>query len=67
MENKKGNDPDTHIEIVVNGPLVVTGNFVFADLKRGITITESEVKICRCTRSSNKPFCDSSCKRQSWI
>ena len=67
METKKENEVDVNIEVVENGPFIITGNIVFTDLKRGITITDSEIKICRCTRSANKPFCDDSCKKKSWF
>jgi CDGSH-type Zn-finger protein len=59
---KKEIEVGAHIEVIENGPLKITGNIVFTDLKRGITITDSEIYICRCTRSSNKPFCDESHK-----
>jgi CDGSH-type Zn-finger protein len=65
MELKNEIVPDGHIEVIEDGPLKITGNIVFADLKRGITITGSEINICRCTRSSNKPYCDGSCKNKS--
>jgi CDGSH-type Zn-finger protein len=67
MEIKNEIEVEGHIEVVDNGPYKITGNILFTDLKRGIAITDSEISICRCTRSANKPFCDSSCKNKSLI
>jgi CDGSH-type Zn-finger protein len=62
MELKNDKEVDAHIEVIEHGPLIIKGNFVLTDLKRGITLTETEIHICRCTRSTNKPFCDDSHK-----
>jgi CDGSH-type Zn-finger protein len=65
MELSNEKEVKTHVEVIDNGPLRITGNIVFTDLKRGITITDSEIFICRCSKSNNKPFCDAShgCKK----
>jgi CDGSH-type Zn-finger protein len=66
MEHKKDNEPGAHIEVIDRGPLKITGNIVFTDFKRGITITDSEIIICRCNKSANKPFCDGSHENKSF-
>jgi CDGSH-type Zn-finger protein len=60
MEPTNDKEINARVEVKENGPLKITGNIVFTDLKRGITLTESEVYICRCTKSNNQPFCDGS-------
>ena len=65
MELSNENKAIANVEVIDNGPIKITGNIVFTDLKRGITITDSEIFICRCSKSDNKPFCDGShgCKK----
>jgi len=58
MEEKTNKKKETVVEIIENGPLIITGNFIFADLKRNTEETADEVRICRCGRSKNMPFCD---------
>jgi CDGSH-type Zn-finger protein len=51
-----------------DGPLLVRGNFQLLDADgREIPRTRKTVALCRCGRSSQKPWCDSSHKlgRQS--
>jgi CDGSH-type Zn-finger protein len=63
MEEKKQNKSQATIEILNNGPLVITGNIVINDLKRGIEDFSKEVWLCRCGLSENKPYCDRSHKK----
>jgi CDGSH iron-sulfur domain-containing protein 3 len=64
-ENKenKENKSQATIEIIDFGPLKITGNFLLKDLKRDNEISLSEVRLCRCGKSQNKPFCDESHKK----
>lgn len=50
------------VEIIDNGPIKISGEIMFWDLKRDITDSPSEIYLCRCGKSSNKPYCDSSHK-----
>lgn len=57
MNETKGKE--NIIEIIDNGPLKITGLITLHDQRRGISSTVSEVYLCRCGKSSNKPYCDS--------
>jgi CDGSH iron-sulfur domain-containing protein 3 len=59
----KENKSKATIEVVDFGPLQITGNFLLKDIKRNTEITLTEVKLCRCGKSKNKPFCDESHKK----
>jgi CDGSH iron-sulfur domain-containing protein 3 len=63
MEEKKQNKPQATVEIIESGPLKITGNFIIRDIKKGTEEVTNEVLLCRCGKSSNKPFCDGSHKR----
>jgi len=60
MEQGKKETSLTEIKIIDGGPLEIKGKFFFRDLKRDIEDTPEEVSICRCGKSSYKPFCDGS-------
>lgn len=62
-KDKKENQEGTKVDVVENGPLKITGNFILKDLKRDSETTSHEVFLCRCGRSGNKPFCDDSHKK----
>ncbi len=63
MEDKKEQKPDANVEIIDSGPLRITGNFILKDLQRDKESVPGEVYLCRCGKSSDKPFCDGSHKR----
>ncbi|NLJ44654.1 MAG: CDGSH iron-sulfur domain-containing protein [Bacteroidales bacterium] len=63
MENNDNKSKGVIIEVIDDGPLKITGNFILKDLKRDLTDTPEEVYICRCGRSSNMPYCDDSHKK----
>jgi CDGSH-type Zn-finger protein len=63
MEDNKAFKPEARVEVIDLGPLKVTGNFEIKDLKRDKVYSPSEVFLCRCGRSENKPFCDDSHKK----
>ena len=48
------------ITIIKNGPLKVAGNFTLLKENNFPVESASEVYLCRCGKSSNKPFCDGS-------
>jgi CDGSH iron-sulfur domain-containing protein 3 len=64
MEEKKGNKSKTIIEVIDSGPLKVSGNFILKDLQRDKETVTDEVLLCRCGKSSGKPFCDGSHKNK---
>ena len=63
MEDKEAFKPEAIVEVIDFGPLKVTGNFEIKDIKRDKVVTLSEVLLCRCGKSENKPFCDDSHKK----
>jgi uncharacterized Fe-S cluster protein YjdI len=49
------------IQILRNGPALITGNFIIRDAEKKKVHVEGEVAaICRCGGSKKKPFCDGS-------
>ncbi|MEA5503517.1 CDGSH iron-sulfur domain-containing protein [Halotia wernerae UHCC 0503] len=49
----------TKIQILDNGPLLVTGSVELSDAEGNVfEIQRSPVALCRCGASGNKPFCD---------
>jgi CDGSH iron-sulfur domain-containing protein 3 len=63
MEEEKKFIPQAVVEVIELGPLKVTGNFQLKDLKRDKVDSPSEVWLCRCGKSGNKPYCDDSHKK----
>jgi len=63
MEQNKGDNSRAKVEIIEFGPIKITGNIVLKDLKRDREETLTEVWLCRCGKSANKPFCDESHKK----
>jgi CDGSH-type Zn-finger protein len=51
-----GNDTGNSVQIFTNGPMAVRGTLTL----KGAPLEESEVYLCRCGRSNNKPYCDDS-------
>ena len=60
MEQNEEKKSHAVIEVVDYGPLKITGKIMIKDLKRDKEETISEVLLCRCGNSANKPFCDCS-------
>lgn len=49
------------IQIMENGPALISGNFIIRDSKKKKIKVDSEVAaLCRCGSSEKKPFCDGS-------
>jgi uncharacterized Fe-S cluster protein YjdI len=47
------------LQILKDGPILVTGNFIIRDAKKKkIKIGTETVALCRCGASKKKPFCD---------
>ncbi len=63
MEEKNEKKSKVVVEVIEFGPLKITGNFVIKDLQRNKEDAPGEVRLCRCGRSANKPYCDDSCKK----
>jgi CDGSH-type Zn-finger protein len=63
MEENKKHKPVAEVEIIDSGPLRISGNFILKDLQRDKETVPGEVYLCRCGRSSDKPFCDGSHKK----
>ena len=62
-DNSKGTEAtagDGRLAVVptVNGPLRVSGTFEIEGKEDGSVFRGTEVWLCRCGRSGNKPFCD---------
>jgi len=53
-------DSNVKIEIINNGPAIITGGFQVEDKTRNIEDQKDRVAICRCGLSGNKPYCDGS-------
>lgn len=47
------------IRIIDHGPYQVSGTFEIVDAEGNTFETKGDVSLCRCGRSENKPFCDS--------
>jgi len=62
MEANDNKKSLTIVEVIDDGPLKISGNIVLKDLKRDIIDNFTEILLCRCGRSGNKPYCDSSHK-----
>jgi CDGSH-type Zn-finger protein len=63
MEEKKDIKPQALIEVLDNGPIRITGNILLRDARKDIMESPTEVWLCRCGRSQNKPYCDGTHKK----
>lgn len=50
----------TKIELIENGPYLISGVFEIMDYDGTIKTKENSCSLCRCGGSKNKPFCDGS-------
>lgn len=48
----------TIIEVKDNGPYQLKGKFQLVDASGNKFDAKSDISLCRCGRSDNKPFCD---------
>jgi uncharacterized Fe-S cluster protein YjdI len=51
---------ETLIELIPNGPIMITGNYCLIDATGNKTTANKNSYLCRCGASANKPFCDGS-------
>ena len=63
MEQDNDKKTRTVVEVIDSGPLKIRGNFILKDLKKGNEDNSDEVWLCRCGKSSTKPYCDDSHKK----
>ncbi len=63
MEEKRENKSLAIVEVIDFGPLKISGNFIVKDIKRDTEESPGEIWLCRCGKSSNKPYCDGSHKK----
>jgi len=63
MEENKEEKNQAIIEVIDFGPLKIKGSFILKDLQRDMEDTPGEVCLCRCGKSTNKPYCDESHKK----
>ena len=61
MENS-----NARFKVLKGGPLEVTGHFRVVNSEGKIIDRDSPVFLCRCGGSSNKPYCDSTHKRNGF-
>jgi len=60
--------PTARIQILRNGPALITGNFILTDADKQKIETRTKVAaICRCGASKKKPFCDGSHSRINFV
>ena len=63
MEEQKEIKSQAIVEVEDFGPIKITGNFRVKDLRRDREESPTEIWLCRCGKSNNKPYCDESHKR----
>jgi CDGSH-type Zn-finger protein len=57
----------TKIEILKDGPYLVTGEVELLDADEKPVATKSaKIALCRCGRSGEKPFCDGTHRKTGW-
>jgi len=54
------------IKVSDNGPLRVSGEVELVDAEGNVFETKPVFYLCRCGKSSNKPFCDGSHKKENF-
>ena len=60
-KKKKAAPKFAKVQILKDGPALVTGNFIIRDSKKKkIRVESSVAALCRCGGSRRKPFCDGS-------
>ncbi len=58
---------DGKIQVLANGPYLVTGDLALEDADGNILEIKEKAALCRCGESNNKPFCDGSHNRSGFI
>lgn len=54
---------EVKIQALKNGPLIVSGSVEILDSQGVVMRTGTDLALCRCGQSADKPFCDGSHKR----
>jgi hypothetical protein len=62
MEENNQKIPHVIVEVLDSGPIKITGKIHLNDMQRGNEEDSTEVWLCRCGKSRNKPYCDESHK-----
>jgi CDGSH-type Zn-finger protein len=55
------------VKAMIDGPIVIKGNFTLNYGGNKTTINESLVSICRCGESDHQPFCDGQHRKTGFI
>lgn len=55
---KQDTDASANIQIIHNGPAIISGDFNIIDIKGNKLAKADRVALCRCGKSSTEPFCD---------
>ncbi len=55
---KTKEETPTKIQIMNEGPIIVSGNFILKDINGVELAKANNVALCRCGSSSTQPFCD---------
>ncbi len=58
VEIKNNEDILTKIQIIHNGPALLSGNFTITDINGRKLAKANNIALCRCGKSSSMPFCD---------
>lgn len=58
MEKQIKLPAETKIQIMENGPIMISGNFCVIGSDGTEKVKNEKTFLCRCGASSNKPFCD---------
>jgi uncharacterized Fe-S cluster protein YjdI len=65
-EQASGEHPVT-VKIMVDGPIVLKGNFIFANNGNTKEAHDALLSICRCGASDHQPFCDGKHRKIGFI
>ena len=57
-EIKESDNPPVKIQIMQNGPAIISGDFIINDFDENKLAKADTVALCRCGNSTNMPFCD---------
>lgn len=58
IELKAEDDSNTKIQIIQDGPALISGKFSITDINGSKLANANNVALCRCGKSSSMPFCD---------
>jgi CDGSH-type Zn-finger protein len=65
MQNEDKNN-ELKITVLKNGPLMFEGTCKVEKQSGALLMEGDKLFLCRCGQSSNKPFCDSTHKKQNF-